>query len=271
MTAFQLPTLSAEAFEPTRATLHAYAKAVGSIPRAHAVAHPRWWHVALAVRPEGLVTVPIPLPDGGSLAIRMDFAEHQLVVRTSSGDEGRIDMRAGLGTLEVGDSLMKLTAAHGLSGPYDRTWFDEDEPRVYDPAAAAAYFKAFTAVQGIFEHHRVGLGDRVSPINLWPHGFDLAFEWFGTRMHMYNGEQSPAQLNLGFYPGGDPYFYSNPWPFDERLLDAPLPHGARWTTEGFQGSILPYASLQGDPAAGEKVLAYAQAVHQAAAPTLTSS
>ncbi|MBU1228238.1 MAG: hypothetical protein KJ698_13630 [Actinobacteria bacterium] len=271
MTTVQFPPLAGDAVEPTRATLHAYAKAVGTIPRAHGIAHPKWWHAALAVRPEGLVTHPIPLPDGGSVAIRMDLATHQIVVRTSRGVEDEIDLRAGLTGTEVGDRLIEMVAAHGLSGPYDLARFEDDDPRIYDPAAASAYFEAFTAAQGLFERHRVGIGERVGPINLWPHGFDLAFEWFGTRTEAYDGEQLPAQLSLGFYPGGDPYFYSNPWPFDERLLATALPHGAHWTTEGFEGSILPYASLQGDPAAGEKLLAFARAVHDAAAPTLTSS
>ena len=271
MTAVRLPALGGKTYEPTRATLHAYAGAVGAIPRAHAVAHPKWWHAALAVRPEGLVTGPIPLPDGGSLAIRMDLVEHRIVVRSSRGAEDGIDLRAGLTGTEVGDRIIELAAAHGLDGGYDRARFEDDSPGQYDPPAASALFDAFVAAQGVFERHRVGLGLRVSPINLWPHGFDLAFEWFGTRTVSSEGEESPAQINLGFYPEGDPYFYSNPWPFDERLLDVPLPHGARWTTDGFRGSMLPYASLAGDPGAGGKLLAYARSVHEAAAPLLMDS
>ena len=82
----------------------------------------------------------------------------------------------------------------------------------------------------------------------------------------------PAQLNLGFYPGGPgiaPYFYSNPWPFDaERLLGSPLPGGARWHTEGWQGTILPYEELVGDPDAGTRLLAYARRVYELCAPLL---
>jgi hypothetical protein len=53
----------------------------------------------------------------------------------------------------------------------------------------------------------------------------------------------PSQINL-VYPGGEPYFYSNPWPFAaEQLLDKPLPDGAAWHTEGWQGSTLAYKEL----------------------------
>ena len=50
-----------------------------------------------------------------------------------------------------------------------------------------------------------------------------------------------------FYPGGEPYFYSNPWPFEAaQLLHEALPEGSRWHTEGWQGTILPYDELVGD-------------------------
>ena len=124
-------------------------------------------------------------------------------------------------------------------------------PREYDPETATAFSSVLGSVSAVFEKHRSGLDGEVSPIQLWPHGFDLAFEWFGTRVETFeeDGEvtEYPSQLSLGFYPGGRPYFYSNPWPFDaENLVDHPLPHGARWHTEGWQGTILYYEQLEGE-------------------------
>jgi hypothetical protein len=86
-------------------------------------------------------------------------------------------------------------------------------------------------------------------------------------------QQYPAQLNLGLSPGDsghpEPYFYSNPWPFEtDKLLDKPLPAGARWFTEGWEGSILPYAELAGDSNAEARLLEYARAVYEIASPTL---
>jgi hypothetical protein len=49
-------------WERTRETLHLYSKAVGVVPRAHAEFHPKWWHISLKVRPDGLVTDNMPLP-----------------------------------------------------------------------------------------------------------------------------------------------------------------------------------------------------------------
>jgi hypothetical protein len=89
-------------------------------------------------------------------------------------------------------------------------------------------------------------------------------------------QQYPAQLNLGLSPGDsghpEPYFYSNPWPFEaDKLLDKPLPAGACWFTEGWEGSILPYAELVGDSNAEARLLEYARAVYEIASPTLLAS
>ena len=128
----------------------------------------------------------------------------------------------------------------------------------------------------VLKKHRANLTGNTGPVQLWPHGFDLAMEWFGTRVERTEeGGQTkelPAQLNLGFYPGEDDassYFYSNPWPFDsDKLLNQALPEEASWHTKGWQGAMLPYAALRDDPRGEERVLAFAAAVYDIAAPLL---
>jgi hypothetical protein len=76
-------------------------------------------------------------------------------------------------------------------------------------------------------------------------------------------------LILPAHVGYLPYFYSNPWPFEkDQLLDKPLPAGAGWFTGGWEGTIFPYVELVGAANAEERLLAYARAVYDAAAPTL---
>ena len=267
-----LPKLPAS-WESTRSTLHAYAGAVGAIARRHGIAHPKWWHVSLKVRPSGLVTDPVPLPDGGSMQVRMDIVNHQIAVESSRGATATVPMNEGLTSTAVGDALIAAIADLGLGGDLDRTKFESDDARPYDGAAASLMFAVFIDVATVFERHRAGVDGSVGIVQLWPHGFDLAMDWFGTRSEVYEEDgkatEHPSQLNLGFYPGGDAYFYSNPWPFDgAELMARPLPHGAQWHTEGWEGSILPYASLVDDPAGLEKLADYARAVFDAAAPTL---
>ena len=146
--------------------------------------------------------------------------------------------------------------------------------------AAGRFFELLLDVDRIFEQHRATLSRDVSPINFWTHGFDLAFEWYGTRMVEYaEGDEvvsAPSQLNLGFFPASPAYFYSNPWPFEaDQLLDKPLPEGAAWHTDGWEGSIFPYAELIDDDGltddedAEARILAFAQSVYDISAPTLS--
>ncbi|NIM24684.1 MAG: hypothetical protein GTO43_10455, partial [Armatimonadetes bacterium] len=81
-------------------------------------------------------------------------------------------------------------------------------------------------------------------------------------------------INFGFSPGDGsyptPYFYSNPWPFDRAFMDTSLPSGARWFTESWEGSLLPYATLVGEADADKLLLDYFQAVYEVASPRLVA-
>ena len=270
-------------WEPTRHTLHLYSKVVGVVPRAHAEFHPKWWHISLKVGPDGLVTDNMPLPGGGIFALKMDLLGHKVVLFTSRGETREFSMTGGFSASAFGDQVLGAVADLGLAeeyardGKYAREKFESDEPREYDPAAAERYFTAVVNADRVFKKHRAGLSGEVGPVQLWPHGFDLAFEWFGTRTVEYEEggqiEKYPSQINLGFSPGEpsqpEPYFYSNPWPFEaDQLVNKPLPFGARWFTESWQGAVLEYVSLVGEDRAEEKLSDFARTVYDLASPTL---
>ncbi|MCL4262532.1 MAG: hypothetical protein KJ069_04930 [Anaerolineae bacterium] len=267
---------SLDGFEPTRQTLHWYSQAVGIVPRAHGIAHPRWWHISLRVRPDGLVTDSVSLPGGGILALRLDLRQHQIVLETSRGDVRSFSMAAGLTGTEMGEVVITAVAEFGLTGEFARAKFENNDPRTYDPDQARRYFDLLVEIDRIFKTHKASLKGETGPVQVWPHGFDLAFEWFSARTVTQEEhgkvKEFPAQLNLGFYPGSvdtPPYFFSNPFPFAaDKLLDKPLPHEARWHTEEWQGTLLPYAALVNDANGEKKLFEYAQAVYDLAAPTL---
>lgn len=267
---------SLHGFEPTRKTLQLYSNALGVIARAHGIAHPKWWHLSLKVRPDGLATDNIPLPGGGVLGLRLDLRRHAIVLETSRGQQQTFSMAAGLTGTQMGEQIITAVSPLNLSADYARAKFEDSAPGSYDPALAERFFDILVEVDRIFKIHKARLKGETGPVQLWPHGFDLAFEWFGTRtvLHEEQGQMQafPAQLNLGFYPGNEgvaPYFYSNPFPFEaESLLGKRLPAGARWHSEGWQGTLLPYAELVAAPDAEQRLLDYAQVVYDLTTPSL---
>lgn len=269
------PSLSG--WESTRDTLQNYSRAVGVVPRAHAEFHSKWWHISLKVQPNGLITDEMPSPDGGSFLVKLDLQQHQCLVLVDGAVAGEISLTDGLTGTEFGDQVLAIVAELGLTADYVRDKFESDEPRAYDPVMAEKYLTTLVNTDRIFKKHINSLSGEVGQVQLWPHHFDLAVEWFGTRVVEYQEgdevQQYPSQLNLGLSPGDsghpEPYFYSNPWPFEkDELLDKPLPAGARWFTDGWEGTIFPYAELAADTNADERLLEYARVVYQAAAPTL---
>lgn len=268
----QFPTL--DGFGPTRRTLQLYARALGALARVYAPAHPNWWHISLKVTPAGLVTDNLPCDGGGILAGRMDFHRRAIVMESSDGRHWQLPMDEGLSGRLMGERVIATAAEAGLNGTIDRGRFADDDPGVYDVGAVDRFFTALVRADRALKRHGARLGEKAGPVRLWPHGFDLAMEWFGSRVERYNegGKdiELPAQLNLGFYPGEDDdtsYFYSNPWPFDAgKLLGRALPSGATWHTEGWQGAMLPYTAAANE----DQVLAFAAAVFEIASPLLNA-
>jgi len=282
------PTL--KDFEPTRRTLHLVAQAVSVVSRTHGKFHPKWRHVSLKVRSDGLVTDRIALPNGGEIWFKIDLRQHKAILYRDrlqdliSDDNIIREFRltgglSGLTATQFGDQVLGSVADLGLSGDYDRARFENDDPREYDPQAAEFFLQALVSADRVFKKHRSQLSGEIGPVQFWPHGFDLAFEWFGTRVETSENnreiQEIPSQLNLGFYPGdpdNPPYFYSNPWPFDaQKLLGQSLPVGVSWHTEGWQGTILPYDELAGVRDAEERLANYAQVVFELCTPTLIAS
>ncbi len=263
-------------FEPTRQTLHAYSKAVTIIPRTLLPIHPKWWHIALTVQPDGLETRPIPLPDGRSLHILINLRQHEIQLKTEHGLNQALSLQAGKTGTEMGADIITAVTNLGLPGEYDRARFANDSVTAYDAEQAESFFSALHLANEAFNQHRRAISGETGPVNFWSHHFDLSTEWFGTRVisHEEHGEvqKFPSQINLGFYSGDEntaPYFYSNPWPFEkDNLLDKPLPLGASWHVEGWEGSIFPYAELIGDNTAVQRLREYAQTVYDLAAPSL---
>ncbi|NNC44244.1 MAG: hypothetical protein HKO03_13505 [Acidimicrobiia bacterium] len=200
----------------------------------------------------------------------MNFSNHEIHLDRAGSTALVIPMDQGLTATEVANLLIDAVA---LPDTYERVRFTNDEQRPYDRAVAAAIWTVFDESAQILRNHNATIGGEQSPIQVWPHGFDMATEWYGTRNAEYEEggtkQTMPAQINLGFYPAGRAYFYSNPWPFEaDTLLSIELPHGASWKTDGWEGSLLYLDQVAGHPDSSDRVLEYARAVFDAASPSL---
>ena len=109
---------------------------------------------------------------------------------------------------------------------------------------------------------RSGIPVEASPIQLWPHHFDLAMLVLTGRkipgQDPNNEEYSDEQLNFGFVPGdegiGEPYFFITFYAQAERLAKVPLPDEACFHTEGWSGIVMPYDSFRKNPQAETMLL-----------------
>ena len=260
---------------PTRDTLSLYAAAVGVVPRALSDPHPQWWHISLKVNEQGAATDPIPLPEfaGATFQLSMNLRAHTVDVSTSKGEVRSLSMTEGLSSTEFGNCLLSMLGDLRIEAEFERMKYENDEPRIYDTQAAGRYLDILLKTARVLGHHKSNLDGKTGPIQLWPHNFDLAFEWFGTLPvpHGDDGEL-PSQINFGLAPGDssheEAYFYSNPWPFQDSLTDRELPDGARWFTESWQGTLLPYADIASDDAGEVKLLTFYEAVNDLASPLL---
>ena len=116
-------------FAATRQTLQLYSRAVAAIPRAYAEPHPQWWHVSLTVKPDGLVTDTIALPDGGEIALKLDLKQHNILLFTEDEVLRTWDMTTGLTSTILGNQLIAMVEALGLNGgDYGREKFVDDGP-----------------------------------------------------------------------------------------------------------------------------------------------
>jgi hypothetical protein len=270
---------SLKGWEETRDTLSGYAKAIGAIPWVLAEPHPKWWHISLKIINDGLQTdeMKVPSSKGETFNIRLDFEEHAVIIKTSTARVEKIRLRDGASNQEFSNKLLDKLKALGIKGDFDPSKFEGTSATEYDPAHARAYQQALSLAGHVLQTHKEKLSGETGPVQLWPHHFDLAFEWFGTRTVPFEEEgktvEYPSQINFGFSPGDSghptPYFYSNPWPFEKSLETLPLPKGASWNTEGWEGSLLSYETLVTAPNPAELLLDYYETVFAAASELLT--
>jgi|SRR5581483_1228782 len=102
------------------------------------------------------------------------------------------------------------------------------------------------------------------------HHFDLALLWFSGRkvpgQDPNDAENADEQMNFGFSVGDEgipePYFYITAYPLPKNFVGAPLPHGAYWHTDGWNGAVLLYKALVATDAPDARLLDFWRAAQK---------
>ena len=121
----------------------------------------------------------------------------------------------------------------------------------YSADQAHSLGEALAAVSAAMNEFRAAISEETSPIQLWPHHFDLSMLWLpGQKIEGQDPddeEHSDKQMNFGFTFGdqgiAEPYFYVTAYPLPDGFTELELPTGTYWQTEGFSGAVLAYKTL----------------------------
>lgn len=249
MTEHGFPVLDPDVIAETRSALHAYSRVLGAWLKAMRPRRKHWWHASLRPSLTGLTTGVVRAT--ADFELELDFAASSLRVRTTEGEltETLTGQSAASIAAYIDDALESIGIDPSLA-PGDEVRGDLQFTG-YSVEQAAALHRAFSAISAALENFRAGIREETSPIQVWPHHFDLSMIWLpGAKVpgqDPANEEYADKQMNFGFVLGDDtidePYFYITAYPVPDALPAVRLPVGATWQSLGFSGAIALYEDL----------------------------
>ena len=255
MTTPPFPKLDDPALTGTRDALHAYARVLGGWLTASRSPRKHWWQGSLRPSLRGLTTGV--MYNAVDFELELDLLLSQLRVRTSEGPELVEPLRGQAGA-ELAEQTSGFLTANGIDDrhvPSGDAYTDtQTHTANYSADCARTVARAWGSVTTSLEELRAGIREETSPIQLWPHHFDLSMVWLpGGKVPGHDpdnpehAEYADTQMNFGFTLGdttiAEPYFYVTAYPSPDAFPALLLPEGATWQTGGFNGVTLTYARL----------------------------
>ena len=227
-------------WEPTRSALHQAAQVAGTVRKASVATLPNYAHLGLYVTAKGLTSGP--LTDGG--VVDLHFVERALVYTCPTKDVYSVPLD-GQNQQSLTDALLKAMDEAGHPVTIDRSKIGGQDRFNLHADAAAEYASALHSIYSAIARFRGRLLGGLSPMIVWPHGFDLSFLWFARGFE----EQCDPHLNIGFSPGSAgfprPYVYVYTSPLPAAFFDIKLPDGARFFRDTWKGVVIDYDWLAG--------------------------
>ena len=252
MTTQRFATLDESAMRETRDALHAYARVLGTWLKSCRPRRKHWWHASLRPCLNGLTTGVVRA--GIDFEIELDLRNSQLRLRTATGQVG-CDALAGQPAQQLADNISDFLTESGVDRALAPKAAHSTE-RVgrfdgYSAQQAHCLAGVFADVTATMREFRAEIREESSPIQLWPHHFDLSMLWLpGEKVpdqDPADEESADKQLNFGFTLGdegiAEAYFYVTAYPPFTPPSDPWLPAGTTWRSESFIGAVLPYRIL----------------------------
>jgi hypothetical protein len=241
-----------DAIADTRDAMHAYARVLGDCLKACRGKRKHWWHASLRPSLNGLTTGIVRAAT--DFELELDFRRAQLHARSRNDKGFDVDLN-GQRAAEIAQAVSDFMTANG-AGPAELEQFaTADRPTTgwqdFSPPQSESMGQVLRSVGTAMETFRAGLRDETSPVQLWPHHFDLSMIWLpGEKIpgqDPMDEEYSDKQMNFGFAFGdesiSEPYFYVTAYPTPDAMAATQLPAGSEWKTDGFNGAVLTYRSL----------------------------
>lgn len=252
MTRTRFPAIDEEAIANTRDALHAYARILGHCLKASRPKRKHWWHASLRPSLTGLTTGVIH--SDIDFELTLDLRSNLLRARTASG-EAHDEPLNGQPVYQLADAVLDFLVSSGAKRSITADLeLDRDTASNFD-----AYYdeqtnligRVFGDVASVLAEFRAEIAEESSPIQIWPHHFDMSLLWLpGEKIpgqDPNNEEYSDKQMNYGFVLGDEsipePYFYVSAYPLPEQLAGIKFPPGVRWETTAFNGALLTYETL----------------------------
>ncbi len=250
MSANQFPKLDPVSIESTRDALHSYAGILGNWLKTCRPKRKHWWHASLRPSLNGLTTGVVHADL--DFEMELDFSRSSLNVRTAYGGQ-LTEALHGQTALQLATQVRDFLISSGVDEqfvPNAAAYSDAEFPG-YSATHAIDLGRALNAVSAALQLFRAGIKQETSPIQLWPHHFDLSMLWLpGGKIPGQDPEDeeySDQQMNFGFTFGDagipEPYFYITAYPLPDGLPEVILPKGTVWQSEGFNGAVLRYREL----------------------------
>ena len=279
------PQLPLEAWKDTLATLHRYTQIIGKVRLELAPMVNHWWQVALYVTARGLTTSPIPSGQG-VFEVDFDFIDHELLLRTSDGEQRVLALEARP-VAEFYRDVMATLRSLGIDVsindtpqeiPDDLTRFSEDRHHAaYDPEYVHRWWLALVQADSVLKEFRARFTGKCSPVHFFWGSFDLAVTRFSGRPAPERPGADPVTReayceevsSVGFWPGteqlGGPAFYSYATPEPPGFSTAAIRPRAAWYDPALKEYLLKYDDVRTAADPKQLLLDFCQSTYEAGA------